>query len=56
MGEVGENMRIGLVDDRFIDLEKLKGIIAGVAGVEIVFATLSAEEAYEQIKKETIDL
>lgn len=49
-------MRIGLVDDRFIDLEKLKGIIAGVAGVEIVFATLSAEEAYEQIKKKTIDL
>ncbi|MDQ0156243.1 LytR/AlgR family response regulator transcription factor [Robertmurraya andreesenii] len=49
-------MRVGLVDDRFIDLEKLKGIIAGVPGVEIVFATLSAEEAYEQIKKEAIDL
>lgn len=49
-------MRIGLVDDRPIDLDKLKGIIEGIAGVEIVFATLSAEEAYEQIKKETIDL
>lgn len=49
-------MRVGLVDDRFIDLDKLKGIIAGVDGVEIVFATLSAEEAYEQIKRETIDL
>lgn len=49
-------MRVGLVDDRFIDLDKLKGIISGVPGVEIVFATLSAEEAYEQIKKETIDL
>lgn len=49
-------MRVGLVDDRFIDLDKLKGIISGVPGVEIVFATLSAEEAYEQIKKEAIDL
>lgn len=49
-------MRIGLVDDRYIDLDKLKGIIEGIPGVEVVFATLSAEEAYEQIKKETIDL
>ncbi|MEK4149440.1 LytTR family DNA-binding domain-containing protein [Robertmurraya sp. FSL W8-0741] len=49
-------MRIGLVDDRPIDLDKLKGIIDGISGIEIVFATLSAEEAYEQIKKETIDL
>jgi LytT family two-component system response regulator NatR len=49
-------MKVGLVDDRFIDLDKLNGIIAGIPDLEIVFSTTSAEEAYEQIKKETIDL
>lgn len=49
-------MRVGLVDDRFIDLEKLSGIVSGIEGVEIVFSTISAKEAYESIKKEEIDL
>ncbi|WP_449621220.1 LytR/AlgR family response regulator transcription factor [Robertmurraya sp. Marseille-Q9965] len=49
-------MRVGLVDDRYIDLDKLKGIMSGIPGIEIVFSTQSAEEAYEQIKRETIDL
>ncbi len=49
-------MKVGLVDDRFIDLDKLNGIVAGIPNIEIVFSTLSAEEAYEQIKKEEIDL
>lgn len=49
-------MRVGLVDDRLIDLDKLKAIVGGIPDVEIVFATLSAEEAYTQIKKEEIDL
>ncbi|MCD7034211.1 LytTR family DNA-binding domain-containing protein [Metabacillus sp. GX 13764] len=49
-------LKIGLVDDRMIDLDKLNAIISGMENVEIVFSTLSAEEAYEQIKKETIDL
>ncbi len=49
-------MKVGLVDDRFIDLEKLHGIVAGIEGIEIVFSTQSAEEAYEQIKKVQIDL
>ncbi len=49
-------MKIGLVDDRFIDLEKLAGIIGSIPDVEIVFATTSAQEAYEQIKKESIDV
>ncbi|MCA1055715.1 LytTR family DNA-binding domain-containing protein [Rossellomorea aquimaris] len=49
-------MKIGLVDDRLIDLDKLNGIVAGMPGVEIVFSTTSAEEAYEQIKKETVDV
>lgn len=49
-------MKIGLVDDRKIDLDKLNGIISGMQGVEIIFATTSAEEAYEHIKKEAIDL
>lgn len=49
-------MRVGLVDDRFIDLDKLNGIVAGIPEVEVIFSTISAEEAYEQIKKQTIDL
>ncbi|QFG00759.1 DNA-binding response regulator [Psychrobacillus glaciei] len=49
-------MRIGLVDDRRIDLDKLVGVISSIEEIEIVFATSSAEEAYEQIKKESIDL
>lgn len=49
-------MKVGLVDDRYIDLDKLKGIIGAIPGIEIIFSTQSAEEAYEQIKKETIDL
>ncbi|WHY86871.1 LytTR family DNA-binding domain-containing protein [Neobacillus novalis] len=49
-------MKVGLVDDRDFDLDKLNGIVAGIPDVEIVFSTTSAEEAYEQIKKEAIDL
>lgn len=50
------SMKIGLVDDRYIDLDKLNGIVSGISGIEIVFSTVSAEEAYESIKKEEIDL
>ncbi|WP_249869556.1 LytR/AlgR family response regulator transcription factor [Oceanobacillus saliphilus] len=49
-------IKIGLVDDRVIDLEKLNGIVANLPNVEVIFSTTSAEEAYEQIKKESIDL
>jgi two-component system, LytTR family, response regulator NatR len=49
-------MKVGLVDDRLIDLDKLTGIVSGISGIEIVFSTVSAEEAYESIKKEEIDL
>ncbi|MGD6780078.1 LytR/AlgR family response regulator transcription factor [Sutcliffiella horikoshii] len=49
-------MSVGLVDDRYIDLDKLNGIVAAVPNVEIVFSTQSAEEAYEHIKKEAVDL
>ncbi|PLR91615.1 LytR/AlgR family response regulator transcription factor [Bacillus sp. T33-2] len=49
-------MKIGLVDDRFIDLDKMNGIVANIPNIEIVFSTLSAEEAYEHIKKDSIDL
>jgi two-component system, LytTR family, response regulator NatR len=49
-------MKVGLVDDRYIDLDKLNGIVAGIADVEIVFSTLNAEEAYEYIKKKSVDL
>lgn len=49
-------MKVGLVDDRQIDLQKLEAIVSTIEGVEIVFATVSAEEAYEQIKKQSIQL
>ncbi|MBS4175104.1 LytTR family DNA-binding domain-containing protein [Bacillus sp. FJAT-49736] len=49
-------LKVGLVDDRYIDLDKLNGIVAGIPEVEVVFSTLSAEEAYEHIKKENVDL
>ena len=49
-------MKVGLVDDRQIDLQKLEAIVSSIEGVEIVFATVSAEEAYEQIKKQSIQL
>ncbi len=49
-------MKIGLVDDRLIDLDKLNAIVSGMTGIEIVFSTTSAEEAYEQIKRETVDV
>ena len=49
-------MKIGLVDDRRIDLDKLNGIISGLDGVDIIFSTTSADEAYEYIKKEAVDL
>ncbi|WP_042454547.1 LytR/AlgR family response regulator transcription factor [Neobacillus dielmonensis] len=49
-------MKVGLVDDRYIDLDKLTAIVGGIPDIEIVFSTTSAEEAYEHIKKETIDL
>jgi two-component system, LytTR family, response regulator NatR len=49
-------MKIGLVDDRLIDLDKLNGIVFGMTGVDIIFSTTSAEEAYEQIKRETVDV
>ena len=50
-------MKVGLVDDRKIDLDKLNGIICRHTRVyEIVFSTTSAEEAYEHIKKEAVDL
>ncbi|AYV68416.1 DNA-binding response regulator [Niallia circulans] len=49
-------MRVGLVDDRMIDLDKLIGIVSGIPDVEIIFSTISAEEAYTEIKKESIDL
>lgn len=49
-------MKVGLVDDRQLDLDKMHAIISSIDGIEIVFSTTSAEEAYQQIKKETIDV
>ncbi|MCM3740772.1 LytTR family DNA-binding domain-containing protein [Oceanobacillus luteolus] len=49
-------LKVGIVDDRQIDLDKVVGIVSQMEHVEIVFATTSAEEAYERIKKEEIEL
>lgn len=49
-------MRVGLVDDRQLDLDKMHAIISSIDEIEIVFSTTSAEEAYQQIKNETIDV
>ncbi|MEK5382606.1 LytR/AlgR family response regulator transcription factor [Niallia sp. FSL W8-0635] len=49
-------MRVGLVDDRVMDLDKLIGIVSSIPEMEIIFSTVSAEEAYAEIKKESIDL
>ncbi|MTH55498.1 response regulator [Bacillus mangrovi] len=49
-------IKVGLVDDRKIDLDKLQGIAGNIEEIKIVFATQSAEEAYEYVKKEAIDL
>lgn len=49
-------LKVGIVDDRQIDLDKIVGIVSQIDEVEIVFATTSAEEAYKRIKDEEIML
>ncbi|MCG5102839.1 LytR/AlgR family response regulator transcription factor [Oceanobacillus alkalisoli] len=49
-------LKVGIVDDRQIDLDKVVGIVSQIDNVEIVFATTSAEEAYKRIKDEEIML
>ncbi|GGN50785.1 MULTISPECIES: LytR/AlgR family response regulator transcription factor [Oceanobacillus] len=49
-------LKVGIVDDRQIDLDKIVGIVSQIDDVEIVFSTTSAEEAYERIKDEEIML
>lgn len=49
-------LKVGLVDDQRYDLEKLEAILAGIDGVEILFATQDPTEVYETIKKKKIDL
>ena len=56
MEGVSELIKVGLVDDRQIDLDKLKAIVEPMETLELVFATLNANEAYEEIKKQSIDL
>lgn len=49
-------MRVGIVDDRQIDLDKLTFILEGEEDVELVFATTDPEIAYQEIQKNKIDL
>src|SRR5690625_15827 len=49
-------LKVGLVDDRLYDLEKLKTILTTEKNIDIVFATTSSEEALNLLKKNQIDL
>ncbi|MCH1627269.1 LytR/AlgR family response regulator transcription factor [Ferdinandcohnia quinoae] len=49
-------IRIGLVDDQKYDLEKLNIVLSKEENVEIIFSTNDSEEAYELLKKSSIDL
>lgn len=49
-------IRVGLVDDQQYDLEKLKAILTPLEEVEIVFETQDSEEAFREIRKQSIDL
>ncbi|MBR3205087.1 MAG: response regulator, partial [Bacillus sp. (in: Bacteria)] len=49
-------IKVGLVDDYRVDLEKLHAIVGRMEAVDIVFVTQSAEDAYEKVKKGDIDL
>ena len=47
-------IKVGLVDDYRVDLEKLHAIVGRMEAVDIIFVTQSAEDAYEKVKKETL--
>lgn len=49
-------LRIGMVDDRPYDLEKLQAILQAEPDVEIAFAVLDAEEAYGLVKTTKPDI
>lgn len=49
-------MKVGIVDDRIIDLNKLKFILEEIEDVDLVFATTDPETAYEEIQKKEIDI
>jgi LytT family two-component system response regulator NatR len=49
-------MKVGLVDDHSYDLEKLRISLEREDDIDILFSTSSAEEAYNKIKKNEIDL
>lgn len=49
-------IRVGVVDDQRYDLEKLNIVLSKEANVEVVFSTNDSEEAYELLKKSSIDL
>ncbi|MBO0995875.1 LytR/AlgR family response regulator transcription factor [Bacillus sp. SD088] len=49
-------MKVGIVDDRQIDLDKLTFILQEEEDVELVFATTDSENAYQEIQKNKIEL
>lgn len=49
-------IKVGIVDDRIIDLEKLAFILSTIPDIEISFSTTDATVAYNEIQKGEIDL
>jgi|SRR5690625_3667850 len=49
-------IKVGLVDDRAYDLDKLISILRNEQSIEIVFSTKSSEEALTLLKTKQIDL
>lgn len=43
-------IRVGMVDDRFYDLEKLKTILSAEPDIEVLFAVQDSEEAFSLVK------
>ncbi|OZI11403.1 DNA-binding response regulator [Bacillaceae bacterium SAS-127] len=49
-------IKVGIVDDRKIDLDKLRFLLKDIEDIELVFATTNSEKAYEEIQKQEINL
>lgn len=49
-------IKVGLVDDQTFDLQKLEAVFSQFNDAEIVFATQDPEEAFKQVKQQSIEL
>lgn len=49
-------IRVGLVDDQAFDLQKLEAVFSQMDDVTIVFSTQHPDEAFKQVKHQTVEL